>query len=141
MAANDNYETVMAITHSLEDANTMAITPDGKFVLVGGDDNSIVKLDRRTGAEVARINNAHAQYIDHVAVAPNNDFFVSCEDQVVNVWNMDFSSSSSLQHDVDISRVAISPDSTLIACGIFTRGELIIWKLGGGVLRESERKQ
>ena len=60
---------------------------------------------------------------------------MSCEDDFVNVWNMDFSSRSSLRADVDIiiNRVAIPPSSTLIACGTFSGGEVIVWELVRGM--------
>ena len=41
--SNDHYETALTINHSLsDDVYTMAVTPDGKFVILGGGDNSIV---------------------------------------------------------------------------------------------------
>jgi len=68
--------------------NTIASTPDNRYIFMGSG-NTIIKLDRRTGEEIKRRENAHES--DILALVTDGTIVVSCDeyDRIVKVWSMD----------------------------------------------------
>src|SRR5437868_1687125 len=93
------YILLLIITGSV---NAMAISPDGRFIVSGSDDNSIKILDIETKQEVHSFDNMHEgnslmyftllmvqDWVNSVAISPNGRFIVSgSEDNSIKILDM-----------------------------------------------------
>ncbi|HUU19879.1 MAG TPA: protein kinase [Sedimentisphaerales bacterium] len=101
------------------DGWNLAISPDGKHVASGGDDNTIKVWDAATGAEVMTLP-GHKDGISSVAFSPDGKCIVSgSEDKTIKIW--DAATGAQLMtlygHEDEVISVTISPDSQRIASG------------------------
>ena len=125
-------------TEGVSGVNAIAILPDGQSVFTGGEDNSIVRMNVRTGELLEKKETAHAEndydenYVWKVCVAPDVSILVSSSssDQIVKVWSMDLEPEQSLEGHYGVNCIEISPDSTMIVIG--DEEGVKIWKKGGG---------
>jgi WD40 repeat protein len=66
--------------------NSVAVTPDGKYVVSGSNDRTVRLWDRATGQEVRRFT-GHEGRIISVAVTPDGRYVVSgSTDETHRVW-------------------------------------------------------
>jgi len=141
-----NYEIVFAIKKHDSGVTTLAISPDRKFVYSGDLGNEIVKFDFRTGAVIEKITDVHGSLVWNIAIAPNGEYLVSGNTDVVKVLNTEtFELIQNLYEDVyeddeddyvyDVNSVAVSPNSITIAVGD-KHGGVKLWRKGGGGMFE-----
>ncbi|MEW6740098.1 MAG: caspase family protein [Nitrospirota bacterium] len=72
-----------------ERISDMALSPDGKYVLLGsGTDNAVIQLDIKTGKEMRRFA-GHSKTVHSVAVSPNGEYVASgSEDKTIVMWHI-----------------------------------------------------
>ncbi len=127
---------------------SVGISPDTKQVMIGGGqyDGSLNRgagflskyntSDFSTPASVG----GHGWIVNSVAYAPNGQFLASGSgDGTVILWNVDGTLKGRFYHGSEISTVAISPDSALVAtaAGSLTGrgdGSIKIWRVSDGTL-------
>ncbi len=69
--------------------NSVAVSPDGRRIVSGSEDNTVVVWDLETGTPVHRLT-GHQAAVNSVAVSPDGRRIVSGSvDQTVVVWNLD----------------------------------------------------
>ena len=108
---------------------TAAISPDGKYVVSGGDDKTIKLWDVSSGRKV-RTFQGHGSRISAVAFSPDGKHVVSGSGETLKLW--DVSSGRDIKtirgHTDDINSVAFSPDGKYIVSGD-DNGTLKFWDI------------
>jgi len=113
---------IMTLCGHKSHVNSVALSPDGKHIVSGGEDNTIKVWDTKTGAEVMTISITAGNEESCVAISPDGKRIVSGDDSgQVNVW--DVASGKEVMtlkgHERFVSSVAFSQDGKLIASGSY----------------------
>lgn len=97
---------------------SVAVSPDGRYIVSGSKDRTVVVWDLETGTPIYEIN-GHQAAVNSVAVRPDGKRIVSgSEDQTVEVWSLDTGQRlASLALDSSIGSVAWHPDGRSILAG------------------------
>jgi WD40 repeat protein len=67
---------------------TLAFSPDGRYALSGGMDQSVRLWHVGTGKELCRFF-GHLDYIAHVAFSPDGRYALSCSnDTTIRLWRL-----------------------------------------------------
>jgi WD40 repeat protein len=67
----------------------VAVTPDGRYIVSGSEDETVRVWERDTGKEVQKLT-GHHDWVNSVAVTPDGRYIVSgSADQTVRVWSID----------------------------------------------------
>ena len=68
---------------------SVAVTPDGRYIVSGSEDMTVRVWERDTGKEVQKLT-GHQSGVTSVAVTPDGRYIVSgSEDKTVRVWSND----------------------------------------------------
>ena len=124
---------VRILSGHLHSVNAVAVSPDGRHIVSGSHDNSVVVWDLETGAPIHRLNE-HQGCVNSVAVTPDGRSIVSgSADETMVVWDLE-TGMQVRRLAVDhgwVWSVAISPDGRYIVsgCGDNT---VSVWNLETG---------
>ena len=104
---------------SSSSVSSVAVTPDGKYVVSGSSDETIKLWDIKTG-EVIRTFEGHTSYVSSVAVTSNGKYVVSGSwDETIKLW--DIKTGEIIKefkgHTSYVSSVAVTPDGKYIVSG------------------------
>lgn len=104
------------------------ITPDGKWLICSADSNRVLLKNLSNNVEVDRKLVGHTKFISGIAVAPNNEFFItSSNDKTIRKWNLKtFDSEILITSKSKINTIGISPDSKSVVVGL-QDGTIGIW--------------
>jgi WD40 repeat protein len=102
-----------------ESITALAFSPDGRYILYGGADNTVRMLDVETGQEIRQF--LHTHIVTTVAFSPDGHFVLSVPeespDHIVYLW--DAVTGEEIRqltgHTSDIFDAAFSPDGRFIA--------------------------
>ena len=84
-----NGNLICTLSGHVDSVNTVAITPDGKFVVSGSSDHTVKKWDLNTATEVMTFR-GHTSPVNAVAITPDGQKVVSgASDNTVRVWNLE----------------------------------------------------
>ena len=113
--------------------NSVAFSPDGKFLAAGLADNSIHLFDLAMGKEVKSVHRTYAERSTRLLFTPKGDQLVSASaDKTVQVWNVaDGKSKTKLEHGAAVQALALSKDGTKIAAGGADK-TVKVWTLADG---------
>lgn len=133
-------EKVLQFKGALE-ANSIAISRDGKLGLTGGGNGKIQLWEMSTAFNL-RIFKGHTGPIHSVAVSPDGKLAMSgSEDGTVRFWHVETGRQLRAfnEHAGPIYSVAFSPNGTLALSGSKDR-TIIIWNLKHKVLMKAQRE-
>jgi WD40 repeat protein len=113
--------------------SSIAVTPDGKYVVSGSVDKTVRLWDLATGKEVLRFT-GHADWVWSVAVTPDGKYVVSGSgDKTVRLW--DLATGKEVRrltgHEEPVMSVAVTPDGRYVVSG--SRDKTVrLWDLATG---------
>ncbi|MBI5882745.1 MAG: caspase family protein [Elusimicrobia bacterium] len=114
------------------------LTPNGRFLLTAGQDNSVKLWDAKTGVEL-RTYAGHTHAVESIALFPGGKAFASAGGDAVKLWRLaDKRPYRSLYLPAGAVAVAVSPDGALVAAAS-PAGEVCVWNAQTGQKTLSQR--
>jgi DNA-binding beta-propeller fold protein YncE len=112
---------------------SVAVTPDGKYVVSGSEDKTVRVWELATGKEVRRFM-GHRSGVNRVAVTPDGQYVVSgSHDETVRLWEL--ATGKEVRpftgHKNWVSSVAVTPDGKYIVSGSWDN-TVRLWELATG---------
>ena len=113
---------------------SVAISPDGKYIVSGSDDYSVKIWEMKSG-KLLKILNGHTNWINSVLISNDGKYiFSGSGDGSVNIWEMESGKLlKTLKGENPIGSVGISKDAKYIVTGL-ENGTLNIWERESGDL-------
>ena len=99
--------------------NSIAISPDGKYIVSGSDDETIKIWDIKT-AECLNTLLGHSETVSSVTISPDGKYIVSGSiDKTIKIWDIKTAEClNTLEgHSSYVESVTISPDGKYIVSG------------------------
>jgi WD40 repeat protein len=112
---------------------SVAVSPDGRRIVSGSDDNSVVVWDLETGTQIHRLT-GHQGWVSAVAVSPDGRRIISgSSDQTVAVWDLETGTQihQLTGHQDAVSSVAVTRDGRRIVSGSWDT-TVAVWDLESG---------
>ena len=113
---------------------SVAVSPDGRRVLSGGNDGAAILWDAKTGAEIRRFRE-HNTRVGCAAFLPDGRRAVSVgNDRTIRLWDVETGQEIRRfhGHTHDITWVAVSPDGRRLLSSSYGGRELRLWDLETG---------
>ncbi|MFC2104647.1 hypothetical protein ACFLS4_04765, partial [Bacteroidota bacterium] len=119
------YETIIENPYGQK---ALGITTDGEWLICATDDSKIILLNIMNNVEMDQELTGHTRSVTGIAVAPNNEYFVSASiDKTIRKWNLKtYQSEILVEGDARINSIDISPDSKYLVAGT-KDGQIRIW--------------
>ena len=130
-------KTFSAEGHTKE-INTVAITPNGKYVVSGSEDCTIRVWDFDTGGLASTLE-GHKDSVNAIAITPNGKYVVSgSNDRSIQIWNLETGEfiRALKGHEGWVNAVAVTPDGKHVVSGSSDR-TIRIWSLESGELAKT----
>ena len=106
--------------HTLQ-VNSVAFSPDGRYIVSGSGDRTIQLWDAQTGGQVGNPLQGHTDKVKSVAFSPDGRYIVSgSKDKTIQLWDAQTGSQvgNPLQgHTDSVNSVAFSPNGKHIVSG------------------------
>jgi len=115
--------------------SSMAITPDGKYIVSGSWDKTIKLWNINSGEDV-RTFEGHSRSVSSIAITPDGKYIISgSADKTIKLWNIN--SGKDVRtfegHKSGVSSIAITPDGKYIVSGSYD-GTIKLWEINSGKL-------
>jgi uncharacterized delta-60 repeat protein len=114
--------------------SSVAVSPDGRRIVSGSQDNTVAVWDLETGTLIHRLT-GHRAAVSSVAVSPDGRRIVSgSQSNTVAVWDLETGTPIHWlsAHQAGVNSVAVSPDGRLIVSGSADR-IVAVWDLETGI--------
>ena len=111
----------------------VAVTPDGRRAIYGGEDEDAVVLDLEAGQEIMRLS-GHQSWINAVAISSDGKLVVTgSDDNTAKVWNLETKEEVSTfrGHTSAVWSVAFTPDELWVVSGSNDQ-TIRVWDLKNG---------
>lgn len=111
----------------------VAVTPDGRRAIYGGEDEDAVVLDLEAGQEIMRLS-GHQSWINAVAISSDGKLVVTgSDDNTAKVWNLETKEEVSTfrGHTGAVWSVAFTPDELWVVSGSNDQ-TIRVWDLKNG---------
>ncbi|BAY30193.1 WD repeat protein [Nostoc carneum NIES-2107] len=97
----------------------LALTPDGKYVISGSDDNTVKVWNWQIGEELRTLN-GHSNSVNAIALTPDGKYVISgSDDNTLKVWN--WQTGEELRtlngHSSYVKALALTPDGKYVISG------------------------
>ncbi len=110
---------------------TIAVSPDGKTIVTGSFDESIIRWNAATGSALAVLR-GHAGSVNAALILESGRLATAGQDGRIVLWNPDGTQSASLEgHSAPVVSLALSPDGRTIASAGWDQ-TVRLWPLDGG---------
>ncbi len=108
--------------------NSIKYSPDGKYILTGGQDMLLRIYEVSTG-KLIRVFAGHTSIIKSVAFSPDGKYILSgSSDKTVRLWDVQAKGNIAvIDIETSLYDVAFSPDGRYFACGAGQR--VMIWEM------------
>jgi len=120
--------------------NSVAFSPDGRYIVSGSGDSTIWLWDAQTGKQVGHPLQGHTSSVNSVAFSPDGRHIVSGSwDKTIQLWNAQIGGQvgNPLQgHTGSVLSVAFSPDGRHIVSGSVKSGSTPV----GGPVKSGRRR-
>jgi WD40 repeat protein len=129
-------ESVITFPDHQNPVYSVAIKPDGKVGVSGGEDAQVRYWNAVGEGKQIRAIGGHGKAIWRVVYHPTKPLVATCStDMTVRLWNPDSGQAvKTLSGHTDwVYALAISPDGELLASGAWN-GEVRVWKVGDGAV-------
>jgi len=121
-----------------ENLNTIALSPDGKFIASGGSGNS-VKIRSIKDGETVRILQGFTAPVNYVIYSPDGVLVAACsQDKTIKIWRVaDGQLMKDLtSHTASVSSIAFNKEGTLLVSGSYDK-KVNLWRVSDGALLKS----
>jgi len=129
-------QSLMSFIAHQSGVNSVALSPDGKRLVTGGDDKAVKIWDIATGKELVALPGAHEDKVSCVAFSPDSKQIVSGDDLgKIKVWDAaEFNEAiTSIRHGNELIRsVSFSPDGKKIVSAMNWDKEIKVWDAATG---------
>ncbi|KAI9062736.1 WD40 repeat-like protein [Trametes sanguinea] len=109
----------------------VAWSSDGALAASGSHDSSVAVWNITSPRESTTLS-SHDEPVNSVVFACDRTLLSASDDKTCKVWNATNNSlMRTLRHDCAVNVVAVSPESSLVACAL-VRGEVVVWNKVNG---------
>jgi len=110
---------------------SIAITPDGRYVISGSDDYKVKIWDIETGEEIKTLL-GHNDFVFSVAITSDGRYVVSGSvDGTIKIWDIETGKEIKTLSGHNVLSVAVTPDGKYIVSGSVD-GTIKIWDIESG---------
>ncbi len=116
-----------------DSVNSVAISPDGRYILSGSDDGTMKLWEFSSGAEIRNFV-GHTNSVLSVAISPDGSYALSgSDDETIKLWDISNGSEirSFVGHTNSVHSVAFSPDGSYALSGS-DDDTMKLWNLSSG---------
>lgn len=113
--------------------NAVTVTPDGKCIVSGSDDNTIRVWDMETGAQLRAIK-GHESGVNAITVTPTGTRIISgSSDKTIRVWDWETESQLMAIKELkgSVNAITVTPDGKCIVSGS-SDNTICVWDLETG---------
>ncbi|TFK70163.1 WD40 repeat-like protein, partial [Pluteus cervinus] len=125
----------MILENHQQNVQSVAFSPDGKYVVSGSWDKTVRIWEVETGQQKGPSLQGHEQHVSSVAFSPDGRYMVSGSwDRTIKIWEIETGQQkgSSLEgHVKEVSSVAFSPDGQYVASGSWDK-TVKVWNIETG---------
>ena len=138
----NDFRELRTLTGHSDSVVSVAVSPDGKYLASGSDDDTVIIWDANNGQRLKTLK-GHSTYVRSVSWSPDGKYLASgADDNTVIIW--DAKSGEMLKtlkgHSKSVNSVSWSPDGNYLVSGanswssIQSFAELFIWDANNGVI-------